>query len=477
MINTSIPKCLPFALATFLVASCGMPPEGLEEVELDTLDSALTGTVKVTSYVDLNKDGRPDRVQRTALANCNATTPACTQFWVSLALATSPVTYATAVMWQQHGEAFKDTAQGQFADVTGDGRPDLIYRSASNQFWVSRTNSTGTGFIQPPGMWVQHGGTYHVDSPKYADVTGDGKADLIYRGLDNIFWVSVTNSTGTAFATPVNWYDHTTTFASGQATYSDLNADGRADLTFKTSATATVIYVSLSTGTKFDTAIARDPACPMSAYGCLVVTSAALPGVRNINVDWLEPTEYPYTPKSIGTIRPGERLLVHGTVRSVLSFTGSQAGSDYSDYVTFGAYPGVTVSGSINALNTPTYQHLCSSGYSNYNAGIQSNFSTYIYAYFSNSLCQALSSDLTAPYGVNLTGSRGTIYIQVVGPSGTFKVTSTRGVFPLAAGTYTVRASTDGDLDGILCEAGDFCHATTAVIDSRNLKSVALTPR
>src|ERR1051325_570433 len=49
---------------------------------------------------------------------------------------------------------------------------------------------------------------------QYADLNGDGKADLIFQGLDNRFWVSL--SSGTGFTTPALWVLQGGSFVEGQ---------------------------------------------------------------------------------------------------------------------------------------------------------------------------------------------------------------------------------------------------------------------
>ena len=95
-------------------------------------------------------------------------------------------------LWAQEGGPLLDD-QVFFADLTGNGRDDLIYRGADNRFWVSLSN--GTGFA-PPQLWVSEGGPYETGQVFFADLTGNGMDDMIFRGIDNRFWVSLATGTG-----------------------------------------------------------------------------------------------------------------------------------------------------------------------------------------------------------------------------------------------------------------------------------------
>src|SRR5207247_301330 len=106
--------------------------------------------------------------------------------------------------------------------------------------------STGSSFT-PPALWVQHGGTFTAGEAQYADVNGDGRADLILQSLDNRFFVST--STGSSFTAPVQWVQHGGSFTAGQAQYADVNGDGRFDLLFQASDNKE--YLSLSSGSNF----------------------------------------------------------------------------------------------------------------------------------------------------------------------------------------------------------------------------------
>ena len=151
--------------------------------------------------------------------------------------------FTTPLPWVKHGGSFV-AGEAQYADLNGDGKADLILQGLDDNFWVSL--STGTGFTNPQS-WIKHGGTFQAGEAQYADLNGDGKADLILQGLDDNFWVSL--STGTGFTNPQSWIKHGGTFQAGEAQYADLNGDGKADLIMQ--GLDDTFWVSLSTGTGF----------------------------------------------------------------------------------------------------------------------------------------------------------------------------------------------------------------------------------
>ncbi len=136
--------------------------------------------------------------------------------------------------------------QAQYADVNGDGRDDLIYQGTDNQFWLALSN--GTGFAQTSGPpAATHGGPgFMPGEAQYADVNGDGKADLIYQGVDNQFWLALSTGTGFDQSQP-SALQHGGGFIAGEAQYGDVNGDGKADLVYQ--GLDNKIYVSLSNGT------------------------------------------------------------------------------------------------------------------------------------------------------------------------------------------------------------------------------------
>jgi hypothetical protein len=165
-------------------------------------------------YGDLNGDGKADLIYQGT----------DNKFWVSLSTGTG---FTPPAMWVQHGGTFQ--RQAQYGDLNGDGKIDLIFQGGGTQFWVSL--STGTGFT-PPAMWVQQAGR-----AKLADLNGDGNADLILEAFSlanptsnsySRFWVSF--STGFGFTSPAMWVQYNGVSEEGQAQFADVSGDGMADL-------------------------------------------------------------------------------------------------------------------------------------------------------------------------------------------------------------------------------------------------------
>ena len=136
-----------------------------------------------------------------------------------------------AKSWAYWSSGYSD----DYADVNGDGKADLIGRYGTD---VQVALSTGSKF-GAGASWSYWSSAYSDD---YADVTGDGKADLIGRyGTD----IQVGPSTGSGFNTSSSWAYWSNAYSMD---FADVNGDGKADLIGRY---GTDIQVALSTGTKF----------------------------------------------------------------------------------------------------------------------------------------------------------------------------------------------------------------------------------
>ncbi len=146
----------------------------------------------------------------------------------------------------------------QFADVNGDGKADVCGRSASG---VTCALSTGDGFAAPfagPG-WSDATGflapaTYAT--LQFADVNGDGKADACVRAAAGITCAA---STGAGFSNPFSgpaWSDSSGWDALDRyrtIRFPDIDRDGLADVCGRSS---DGLHCALSTGDGFGADIA-----------------------------------------------------------------------------------------------------------------------------------------------------------------------------------------------------------------------------
>jgi hypothetical protein len=198
-------------------------------------------------FADVNGDGKADLISR------NKGTGAIDVF------ASTGTAYAYAGgtgpggVWSY---GWGTTYNLYFADVTGDGKADLIGRHGGNGD-VYVFPSTGAGFSSaPPGGLWSYGWSSGYDL-YFADVTGDGKADIASRyfgptaGLTGDVYVGA--STGAAFASPTRW---TYGYSAGyEVNMVDVTGDGRADFVTRyngpNSGISGNVYVMSSTGTGF----------------------------------------------------------------------------------------------------------------------------------------------------------------------------------------------------------------------------------
>jgi hypothetical protein len=124
-----------------------------------------------------------------------------------------------------------------FADINGDGKKDLIENGKNGE--INARRGTGTSFGTPEqlskgwGLWVTGKGN-NLGVLHFADVTGDGKADLIENGRNGE--INVRRGTGTSFGTPQTVSRGWGLWVSGDGDdlgvlhFADINGDRKADL-------------------------------------------------------------------------------------------------------------------------------------------------------------------------------------------------------------------------------------------------------
>lgn len=129
----------------------------------------------------------------------------------------------------------------QLADVNGDGFPDACVRKSDGIYCALNNRAGGfsaytryTGDFSDALGWL---GDQYGSTLQFADINGDGKADVCGRSASGIY-CAVANPTGTAFINAIQW---TSDFSDAQgfgsaATYyrtvrlADVNGDGFADV-------------------------------------------------------------------------------------------------------------------------------------------------------------------------------------------------------------------------------------------------------
>lgn len=132
---------------------------------------------------DFNGDGRDDVAGR---ASTNGD-------WI-VSLSTGSALVLGATRWTRWGTT-STWLDARVGDVNGDGRDDIVGRIAGNGDWyLNLSNGSSFGAAEKKGNWSTLSSWSNV---ALADVTGDGRADLIGRSATGDWTVSRWN--GTAF--------------------------------------------------------------------------------------------------------------------------------------------------------------------------------------------------------------------------------------------------------------------------------------
>jgi hypothetical protein len=155
---------------------------------------------------------------------------------------TSPTHFEGLYLWSDW--ACANNGRCRLADVTGDGRADLIGPTMFlSRPYVYVSPSNGAGF-DPPQLWTMFlcGGN---ELCEFGDVDGDGRADLVAFSRGTSPRVRVARSTGSGFAAETQW----SPFAclDGEVCkLADVNADGRDDIVVFTHNGSPAVWVLLA---------------------------------------------------------------------------------------------------------------------------------------------------------------------------------------------------------------------------------------
>ncbi|GHJ46769.1 hypothetical protein Cs7R123_41110 [Catellatospora sp. TT07R-123] len=116
------------------------------------------------------------------------------------------------------------------ADITGDGKKDLVYRTPDGRIWMgARTTGTGIASFSAPVVVASTYWPWAYPNMYFADLTGDGKADIITRDSNGNLFEYVNQGSSTFGARTAAGTGYTPTGYPDLA-FADLTGDGKADL-------------------------------------------------------------------------------------------------------------------------------------------------------------------------------------------------------------------------------------------------------
>jgi hypothetical protein len=160
---------------------------------------------------DFNGDGKQDIIGRTAAG----------QWWVGISDGSGSFSNQLWTTWNE-AAGWQDV---QVGDFNGDGKADIAGRTASGDWWVAISNGSSFtnsfwGHWNPNATWVD---------VKVGDFNGDGNIDIVGRWLQTGQWC-VAQSTGSSFTN--SWWgtwNPAATWVDVQV--ADFDGNGKADLT------------------------------------------------------------------------------------------------------------------------------------------------------------------------------------------------------------------------------------------------------
>jgi hypothetical protein len=189
---------------------------------------------------DLNGDGSDDLIGRTSYG----------QWWA--ALSDIFAGGGVSVLWDSWDPTVP-WVDVQLADVTGNGRMDLIGRDRQNgQWWAGISSGIGATASASNVLWDTWDPAATWVDVHVVDLSGDGKADVIGRVLQSgQWWVGVSNGTGATNALWATW-DHTVNWVN--VTVGDFIGDGVIDIAGQAQQSGQW-WVGVSTGTSLQTTL------------------------------------------------------------------------------------------------------------------------------------------------------------------------------------------------------------------------------
>ncbi|MDD1057223.1 FG-GAP-like repeat-containing protein [Streptomyces cocklensis] len=168
---------------------------------------------------DLTGDGKPDLVARDSSGT----------LWLYKGTGSATGPYAARTKVGSGWNTFNSLVSA--GDLTGDAKPDLVARDASGTLWLYKGTGNATSPYNAARTKIGTGWNTFNSLTAAGDLTGDGRQDLVARDASGVLWLY--KGTGNA-TSPYN--AARTRIGSGWNTYNrlngagDLTGDGKQDL-------------------------------------------------------------------------------------------------------------------------------------------------------------------------------------------------------------------------------------------------------
>lgn len=239
---------------------CSAKLSGGGRLEDETALLPGTQSTVVPLLGDVNGDGKADLIIASYRFSQKAETDVGKVYFdVALNESTS---FGPAHRWAAEPIPAGEDPEFTVGDVTGDGKADLVYSTVNDGYphaskaTIDVLPSDGTSFTTGgPTATIDTKGWF-PDAILVADVNGDGKPEIFYASQSATTAYVFVLTTGATLGRPVLWgTENLTGFSTELAAIglSDVNGDGKDDLVLagQVSATTGVVDIGLSTGHSF----------------------------------------------------------------------------------------------------------------------------------------------------------------------------------------------------------------------------------
>ena len=166
--------------------------------------------------------------------NGNYLTVTYTQSPISSVSSANGQYYPSRIDYTGKADSGLDFWTPHLADVAGDGRTDLILISQKEGVYVMLSNGRGFDVDKPWYSKEPPLNNMTFRSPSFADVTGDGKTDLILISKDGTY---VVPSNGRGFDVDKRWFGKDGLLKDlnfWSRSFADVTGDGKTDLSNRT---------------------------------------------------------------------------------------------------------------------------------------------------------------------------------------------------------------------------------------------------